>query len=147
PENVGRPEFPEPQTVSARAAAVSPPSPAVIPFLRHFLCGAAQLVSLVFILGFFALQWLAPYLTYTVLVEEEFEVIPAILCALASLVLLYPVMLVIPIVVKWLVIGRYKAGTYPLWGTYYFRWWLVTTIEAAVPVGYLCGTPLLNIYL
>src|SRR5262249_49499441 len=57
------------------------------------------------------------------------------------------VMLVIPIVVKWLVIGRYKAGTYPLWGTYYFRWWLVTTIEAAVPVGYLCGTPLLNIYL
>ena len=29
----------------------------------------------------------------------------------------------------------------------YFRWWFTTTIEAAVPVGYLTGTPLLNIYL
>src|SRR2546425_311528 len=56
-------------------------------------------------------------------------------------------MLLVPIAVKWLVIGRYKPGAYPLWGAYYFRWWLVTTIEAAVPVGYLCGTPLLNIYL
>src|SRR2546423_10140581 len=56
-------------------------------------------------------------------------------------------MLTIPILVKWLVIGRYRAGAYPLWGVYYFRWWLVTTIEAAVPVGYLAGTPLLNIYL
>src|SRR5205085_6125467 len=28
----------------------------------------------------------------------------------------------------------------------FFRWWLVTTIEAAVPVGYLTGTPLLNLY-
>ena len=23
---------------------------------------------------------------------------------------------------KWLVIGRYKEGTYPLWGSYYLRW-------------------------
>ncbi len=71
----------------------------------------------------------------------------AILGAFASLIVFYPVMLAIPIAVKWLVIGRYKPGAYPLWGLYYFRWWLVTTIEAAVPVGYLAGTPLLNIYL
>ena len=44
-----------------------------IPFWRHFFCGLAQLLSLVFVLSFFALQWLAPYLTYTVLVEEEFD--------------------------------------------------------------------------
>jgi non-ribosomal peptide synthetase-like protein len=122
-------------------------TPALIPFWRHFFCGAAQLVSLVFVLSFFALQWLAPYLTYTVLVEEEYDFIEAILGAFASLIVIYPVMLVIPILVKWLVIGRYKPGAYPLWGSYYFRWWLVTTIEAAVPVGYLAGTPLLGIYL
>ena len=29
------------------------------------------------------------------------------------------------IAVKWLVIGRYRAGTYPLWGSYYLRWWIV----------------------
>ena len=115
--------------------------------LRHFLCGAAQALSLLFILSFFALQWLAPYLTYTVLVEEDFDFLPSIVGAFASLVVLYPLMLAIPILVKWLVIGRYKPGSYPLWGSYYFRWWLVTTIEAAVPVSYLSGTPLLSIYL
>jgi len=26
---------------------------------------------------------------------------------------------------KWLIIGRYRAGAYPLWGSYYLRWWLV----------------------
>jgi non-ribosomal peptide synthetase-like protein len=121
--------------------------PAEVPFWRHFFCGAVQLVSLVFILSFFALQWLAPYLTYTVLIEEEYDFLPAVLVSFASLIVLYPLMLALPIVVKWVMIGRYRAGAYPLWGTYYFRWWFTTTIEAAVPVGYLRGTPLLNVYL
>ena len=118
-----------------------------VPFWRHFFCGAAQLASLFFILSFFALQWLAPYLTYTVLVEEEYDFLESILGAFASLIVLYPLMLMIPIAVKWIMIGRYRAGSYPLWGTFYFRWWFTTTIEAAVPVGYLTGTPLLNLYL
>ncbi len=121
--------------------------PAEVPFWRHFFCGSAQLVSLFFILSFFALQWIAPYLTYTILVEEEYDFVTAVLGSFASLIVFYPVMLAIPILVKWIVIGRYRAGAYPLWGTYYFRWWFATTIEAAVPVGYLRGTPLLNIYL
>jgi hypothetical protein len=116
-----------------------------VPFWRHFFCGAAQLVSLFFILSFFALQWLAPYLTYTVLIEEDYDFVEAVLGAFASLVVLYPLMLLIPIAVKWIMIGRYRPGSYPLWGTFYFRWWFTTTIEAAVPVGYLTGTPLLNI--
>ena len=29
------------------------------------------------------------------------------------------------IVFKWLVIGRYRAGMYPMWGFYHTRWWLV----------------------
>ena len=93
------------------------------------------------------MQWLAPYLTYTVLVEEDYDFLPAVLGSFASLIVLYPVMLAIPIAVKWVMIGRYRAGVYPLWGAYYFRWWFTTTIEAAVPVGYLTGTPLLTIYL
>src|SRR5438132_6917420 len=104
--------------------------------VRHFLCGTAQLISLLFIYTFIALEWLAPYLTYTVLIEEEYDFLEAVLGALVSIVILYPVMLAIPIAVKWIVIGSYKPGAYPLWGTYFFRWWLVTTIEAAVPVGY-----------
>jgi non-ribosomal peptide synthetase-like protein len=118
-----------------------------IPFWRHFLCGSAQLLTLVFVLSFFALQWLAPYLTYTILVEEEYDFLTAIVGAFASLVLLYPVMLMVAIGLKWLVMGRYKPGTYPLWGWYYFRFWLVTAVESTVPVSYLSGTPLLSLYL
>jgi non-ribosomal peptide synthetase-like protein len=121
--------------------------PSEVPFWRHFFCGAAQLVSLIVILSFFALQWLAPYLTYTVLIEEEYDFLTAVLGAFASLIVVYPLMLVIPIAVKWLVIGRYRPGSYPLWGTFYFRWWFATTIEAAVPIDYMTGTPLMNIYL
>jgi non-ribosomal peptide synthetase-like protein len=118
-----------------------------LPFWRHFFCGLAQLLSLVFVLSFFALQWLAPYLAYTILVEEDYSFLTATLGALSSLVLLYPVMLLLVICLKWLIIGRYRAGSYPLWGWYYFRFWLVTSIEATVPVSYLAGSPLLPVYL
>jgi non-ribosomal peptide synthetase-like protein len=124
-----------------------------VPFWRHFFCGAAQLVSLLFVLGFFALQWLTPYLTYTLMMDAgtedqpRFSAAGAILGAFASLMLFYPLMLLVPIAVKWILIGRYRPGAHPLWGWFYFRWWLATTIEAAVPVSYLTGTPLYNLYL
>jgi non-ribosomal peptide synthetase-like protein len=139
-------EFRNQEQDGAQAQVDSETRPLVVPFWRHFLCGTAQLISLFFVLSFFALQWLAPYLTYTILIEEEYDFAQALLGAFASLILFYPVMLMIPILLKWLVIGRYRPGAYPLWGAYFFRWWLVTTIEAAVPVGYLTGTPLLNLY-
>jgi len=147
PNNGQRPVELETQAASDLVSGRVPEPHAPIPFWRHFLCGAAQLFSLVFVLSFFALQWLAPYLTYTILVEEEYDWLEAVVGAFASLILLYPVMLCMTITAKWVVIGRYQPGDYPLWGMYYFRWWLVTTIEAAVPVSYMTGTPLLNIYL
>ncbi|MBI3877891.1 MAG: amino acid adenylation domain-containing protein [Verrucomicrobia bacterium] len=114
--------------------------------LSHFLCGCAQFVGLYFVLGFFALQWLAPYLTYTWMVEDDYEHWEAIAGAFTVLVALYPCMLAASVVIKWTVIGRYREGEYPLWGVYYFRWWFVNTIQGAIPIGYLSGTPLLNIY-
>ncbi|KAJ8081882.1 putative NRPS-like protein biosynthetic cluster [Marasmius tenuissimus] len=29
------------------------------------------------------------------------------------------------ILFKWVVIGRYRPGTYPMWSNYYLRWWIV----------------------
>lgn len=29
------------------------------------------------------------------------------------------------VAIKWIVIGRYQPGRYPIWGTYYLRWWFV----------------------
>ncbi|HKI34046.1 MAG TPA: Pls/PosA family non-ribosomal peptide synthetase [Gemmataceae bacterium] len=114
--------------------------------LAHFLCGLAQLPSLYAILAVNSLAWLAPYLAYTSLVEDDYDTDEALLGAFAALLAVYPAMLVLGLAVKWLVIGRFKAGEYPLWGTYFFRWWFVRAIFSAIPTGYLAGTPLLNLY-
>ena len=45
----------------------------------------------------------------------------------------------IAILCKWLIIGRYKPGRYPLWGSMYLRWWIVEQIIRIMGKGYLSG--------
>ena len=59
---------------------------------------------------------------------------------------IWPSMLAITIGLKWLVIGRYRPGKYPVWGFYYFRWWLVTRFQALSWSDMFSGTPLMNFY-
>lgn len=114
--------------------------------VAHFFCGAMQLVGLYVTLGFFSLQWLAPYLTYSWMHDAEYPIAEALAGSLISLLAVYPVMLLISLAAKWTVIGRFKAGHYPLWGVYYFRWWFVNSIVSSIPIDYLAGTPLLGWY-
>jgi len=51
-----------------------------------------------------------------------------VLAMVVSRLLLGVLAPLVGIACKWLIIGRYKAGKYPLWGTYYLRWWLVEQI-------------------
>ncbi|OJJ84711.1 uncharacterized protein ASPGLDRAFT_170616 [Aspergillus glaucus CBS 516.65] len=44
------------------------------------------------------------------------------------------------IIFKWLVIGRYKEGMFPMWGPYHTRWWLT---QKALQV---CGKGIFNNY-
>ena len=46
----------------------------------------------------------------------------SILIARALVRLVFPW---IGIATKWLIIGRYQAGIYPMWGSYHTRWWVV----------------------
>ena len=59
---------------------------------------------------------------------------------------LWPSWLLLSIVVKWTVIGRYKSGRYPVWGMYYFRWWLVSRFQAQSWSEMFVGTPLMSLY-
>ncbi len=59
----------------------------------------------------------------------------------------WPALLTLSIAVKWLVIGRYKPGAYPLWGGYYVRFWFVRHVQLLALPGLLAGTPLLPLYL
>jgi len=59
----------------------------------------------------------------------------------------WPVFLALSVATKWLVIGRFKPGSYPLWGWYYARFWLVRHVTQLAMPGLMAGTPLLSLYL
>ncbi|EWG44724.1 hypothetical protein FVEG_05723 [Fusarium verticillioides 7600] len=43
---------------------------------------------------------------------------------------------IVGIICKWLIIGRYREGLYPMWGMYHTRWWLVQKIVAICGKGF-----------
>ncbi len=52
----------------------------------------------------------------------------------------------IPLALKWTLIGRFRPGEYPLWGWYFCRWWLVRKALEFSPMPFLAGSPLMPIY-
>ena len=114
--------------------------------VRHFACGVAQTLGLYFVFGLRGAQWIAPYLVFFALLERGRSLFDAITWALASAVSVLPLLVVVAVAVKWLVLGRVRAGRYPLWGWYYLRWWFAQAVVACVPADYLAGTPLLSFF-
>lgn len=112
-----------------------------------FLAGLAQIVGLYFVMGFFSVEWIGPYLTYAWMIEHGHSIVASVAVALAVILGLSPLMLLAAVGVKWVVLGRIKPGNYPLWGFYYLRWWLVNRILSVIQVDGLEGTPLYNIIL
>lgn len=93
----------------------------ILPLVGYFLFGRA---------------WLLGHLSTARLVEW----------VVAIALLSWPAGLLLSVAAKWLLIGRYRAGAYPLWGFYYFRFWLASRLQAGSGVGSLVGTPLLPLY-
>jgi non-ribosomal peptide synthetase-like protein len=59
----------------------------------------------------------------------------------------FPALIGLSVVAKWLIIGRYVPGNYPVWGWYYFRFWLATRLQTLCGGGFLVGTPFFIWYL
>jgi non-ribosomal peptide synthetase-like protein len=122
-----------------------------IPSLRYWICGISQGFSLLIIYGLFAAQIFVPYLGYYYeLAKSETDkgdTIWAIITALILFCFIAPTFSLLSIVSKWLLLGRTKEGDYPLWGSYYFRYWLVKTMQSLVPLQFMNGTPLYPFYL
>jgi non-ribosomal peptide synthetase-like protein len=112
-----------------------------VPALRFTLCAIAQTIALPFVYAFAGLQWLLPYLAYVYWASNGLSRAEAAAAAAGAFVALPPLLLLASIAFKWLVIGRTRAGEYPLWGSYYFRWWLVRRVLETVASQYLAGTP------
>lgn len=118
-----------------------------IPAARYFVCWVAQSIALLVIYGLFAFQVFIPYLGYYYVDQQTNNVLYPIFTSLGLFCLIPPVFTLICVATKWIVIGKMKAGNYPLWGAYYFRWWLVKTMQRLLPAQFLNGTPLYPAYL
>lgn len=53
----------------------------------------------------------------------------------------------VPIALKWLLVGRWKPDVFPVWSLKYYRFWLVRTVLALNPMAMFAGTPVYNFYL
>lgn len=126
------------------APGVLEPFHRVSDFQRR-LCWTLQTIALIPIYATAGLQWFFPYIAYTYLVDD-FDRVTALLLSGLSFLLVPPLAMLASILVKWVVIGRYKAGDYPLWGSYYLRWWFVRRFSDVMATPYLSGTPMIRAY-
>jgi len=115
--------------------------------LRYYLCGVLQAFGALIILGIYALQLLLPFLTYSSLVEEDVSIIKSVLLSIFVSIGSVPIILLITVALKWIVIGKFRKGDYPLWGAYYLRWWFITRLLSITPINFFSGTPFMAIYL
>jgi non-ribosomal peptide synthetase-like protein len=56
------------------------------------------------------------------------------------------VSLLVPLALKWLLIGRFRPGEYQLWGWYFCRWWIVRKSLEFSPLRFFAGSPLMPVY-
>ncbi len=114
---------------------------------NQILCGIAQGLTLPFILTLQAAPWLTIFISYTLISAEDssflFDVAQIFFAFMAVSIFNF----VLPPIAKWLLIGRTKPGIYPLWGSYYFRVWLVQRLISLAHVKWMQGTPIIRSYL
>ncbi len=127
------------------AAAPQPPFLRPPPW-RRLACVAGQTAALPAIYAFAGLQWMAPYIAYTWLVSNDTPRVSALMIAAPSVLIMPPLMIGLSVLLKWIVLGRMRAGDYPLWGGYFFRWWLVRRLLGVMPTRFMAGTPLMAAY-
>ena len=110
----------------------------------YYGCGALQLlfyaVSSLLGLWFFdaGLEW-----TYAAIGNPLEVYLRAVAFAVGSFV----VLTAIPIIAKWVLIGRWKAESIPIWSLRYFRFWVVKTLIRSAPVVAFYGSPIYSVYL
>jgi non-ribosomal peptide synthetase-like protein len=111
--------------------------------LQYLLCGALQFLS---VLGYFYLISLVSYECYEwISAGSGFVDIfgRAILAGGAELLGIS----ILPILAKWMLIGRWKPQQIRVWSLEYFRFWLVKTLVRLNPLVLFVGSPIYILYL
>jgi non-ribosomal peptide synthetase-like protein len=117
------------------------------PLLRRFLCGLAQAAALPFILAFVTSQWLGVFVSYMLLTSPDASIVEEAVALLGVYMCINIATVAVSILGKWLVIGRTRPGRYPLWGVYYYRWWLAQRLVGLTHAKWFQCSPLMRLYL
>jgi non-ribosomal peptide synthetase-like protein len=107
---------------------------------------AAQMTAMLFMMALLSLPLIAIIPPIASLFYGRATILETLAYVAAISFALWPVMIAFGIGSKWLIIGRYRAGAHPLYGRYYFRWWLVSRLQTVSGAGLLIGTPLMPLY-
>jgi non-ribosomal peptide synthetase-like protein len=139
----------------AAALAVSAPAPveasspapaevaAPASIAQYVFCGALQLL---FFLGYVYLAAVVAARAYTWVSAGSGYVdvyLRAVLFGGAGFV----VLCVVPILAKWLLVGRWKRQQFRIWSLPYVRFWIVKTLVRSNPMVLFAGSPLFVLYL
>ena len=110
---------------------------------KRWTCGLAQAAAVPWLVAIRMVQWLAPFFVYHFFTgDPDDSTALAILASLAAYLTATVLEFVLAIGGKWLILGRLKAGRYPLWGVTYYRWWLADRLIESAPIYLISGSSL-----
>ncbi|MDP4207808.1 MAG: amino acid adenylation domain-containing protein [Bacteroidota bacterium] len=131
------------QTEDSKTEPASSP-PARVSKVTYYTVAVLQTLSLLFFYGIAATIAIVPFILKHYFADISYKEL--IFVCLDGVLLLYPLLLLFSVAFKWLVIGKFKEGSHPLWGFYYFRFWLVKKMVDITPITILAGTSFLAVY-
>ena len=109
----------------------------------YWRCGALQLM------GYLAWSAFVLWLLITG-IFWSYAAMPDLITAYGRIVVfalgVFVVLSLIPVGLKWLLIGRWKPEAIPVWSMRYFRFWVVKTAVRGAPMALVDG-PIRNVYL
>lgn len=117
------------------------------PLKRRFLCGLAQAATLPFIFALMTAQWLGVFVSYMLLTADDASFITEVATLTGVYVAINLITIAVAIAGKWLILGRTRPGRYPLWGAYYYRWWVVQRLVSLVHIKWFQGTPVMRAWI
>lgn len=130
----------------ATPAAEARPEPPALPVSgrpHYVLCGALQMLCFLVYASLFALVSAAGY-DWISAGKDLFDAyLRSVVFGATALV----VLCTLPILAKWLLVGRWKPQRIRVWSLLYLRFWIVKTLVRSNPLVLAVGSPLYVLYL
>lgn len=127
---------------AAEGLAPTPAPSAVVAPKRAWSTNVLQLIYLLSIVPLLALPVIYILPLGIDVLQKRASVAEFAVVALGVAFGTWLALMLVAILGKWAIIGRYRAGRYPLWGSYYIRWWIVSRLQHLSFMSALNGTPL-----